>query len=102
MDGQEIRNTMKARAMTDARDSELVRSFLIDLEHEYSTAHRIAFQAQWGLGARPRPARELAFELGMSRSAAERMVEDGLMYARKWFGADDELAARSVPLVRAA
>lgn len=102
MDEPEVVAAMKQQAQSEARHAELVRAFLMDLEHEYSRAHRIAFQAQWGLGARPRPARAVAFELAVSPSTVERMVEDGLMYARKWFGADDEQAARTVPLVRAA
>lgn len=102
MDEPEVIAVMREQSRAEARHAELVRAFLMDLEHEYSRAHRIAFQAQWGLDARPRTARAVAFELAVSRSTVERLVDDGLMYARKWFGADEEQAARAVPLARAA
>ncbi|MFN7974774.1 MAG: hypothetical protein U0166_20895 [Acidobacteriota bacterium] len=102
MDEPEVIAAMKGQARAEARQAELVRAFLLDLEHEYSKAHRVAFQAQWGLGARPRSLRAVALELAIPCSTVELMVDDGLMYARKWFGVDDGQAAQTVPLVRAA
>lgn len=79
MDGHEVRITMKAKAMSEARDGELIRSFLMDLEHEYSRAHRLAFQAHWGLGGR---------DLDVPDGPVLALIDQGLMYARKWFGVE--------------
>ena len=79
---------MNAKAITEARHAELVRAFLMDLEHEYSRAHRIAFQAHWGIDALPRTPEQVARELDLTAGEVAWMIDQGLVYARKWFGAD--------------
>lgn len=68
---------MRAKAMVESKRGSLVRAFLLDLELEYSRAHRDAFQAYWGLDARPQ----------LVEGDVAQLIDEGLVYARKWFGA---------------
>jgi len=79
MDGRELRIRLLERSVADARDAEMVRAFLIDLEHEYSELHRQAFEAHWGLSERVRSSGELGRELGAPEEYLRGMLEEALL-----------------------
>lgn len=88
MDDRELRNAMNARAMSESRHGELVRAFLIDLEREYTPAHREVLEATWALDAPPRSVTELALDMDVPARSVRRLIGDSVVYARKWFGTE--------------
>lgn len=103
MDDRELKSSMNAKAMTESRHGDLVRAFLIDLEREYSPAHRAALQATWALDVPPRSVVELARDMDVPARSVRRLIGDSVVYARKWFGSEGIAHANHArPLKKAA
>lgn len=86
--GELAKAQLYAMSKAHATAEDRTHTFLMDLEAEYGSTHRLVAEASWGLGAPARSIDEIRSEIGDIR--VRQMLNQAAAYARKFFVSTSE------------